>query len=70
MPNLNAVKEEKFDCFACNYSKAVKRPSKKPILDLPAVLESLKGNTFKIKPMPYNKRLIRLAIINRKLRYK
>ncbi len=70
MPNLNAVKEEDFVCLIYNRSKAVRRLNLRAFPNPLKILDTLKGNTFKIKPRPYNKRPIKLFIINRKLRFK
>ncbi len=66
MPNLDVVKEEDFVCLAYNRSKAVRRPNLKALLDLLKILDTLEKDIFKIKPRPYNKRPIRLFIIDRK----
>ena len=70
MPNLDVVKEEDFVCLAYDRSKAVKRSNLKALPDPLKILDTLEGDTFKIKPKPYNKRLIRLFIIDRKSRFK
>ncbi len=70
MPNLNAVKEEDFVCLAYNRSKAVRRPNLKALPNPLKILDTLERDTFKVKPRPYNKRPIKLFIINRKSRFK
>ena len=70
MPNLNAVKEEDFVYLTYNRSKAVKRPNLKAFLDPLRILDILEENIFKVKPRPYNKRPIRLFIIDCKSRFK
>ena len=70
MPNLNVVKEEDFVCLAYNQSKAVRKPNLKAFLDPLKILDTLKEDIFKVKPKFYNKRLVRLFIINRKSRFK
>ena len=66
MPNLNDVKEKDFVYLMYNWSKAVKKLILKVLLDLLKILDILKRNIFKIKSKPYNKRLIKLFIIDRK----
>ncbi len=56
--------------MACDRSKAVRRPNLKALPDPLKILDILEGDTFKIKPRPYNKRPIGLFIIDRKLRFK
>jgi len=70
MPNLDAVKEEDFVCLACDRSKAVKRLNLRALSNLLKILNTLEGDTFKVKPRPYNKRLVKLFIINRKSRFR
>ncbi len=66
MPNLNVIKEEDFICLAYNRNKAVRRPNLKVLLNPLKILNTLKENIFKVKPRLYNKRSIKLFIINRK----
>jgi len=70
MPNLDAVKEEDFIYLTYDRSKAVRKLNLKALPDPLKILNTLKENTFKIKPKPYNKRPIRLFIINRKSQFK
>jgi len=70
MSNLNAVKEEDFVCLAYNRNKAVRKSNLKVFLNLLKILDTLEGDTFKVKPRPYNKRPIGLFIIDRKSRFK
>ncbi len=70
MLNLDAVKEEDFVCLACDRSKAVRRPNLRVLPDPLKILDTLEGDTFKVKPRPYNKRPIRLFIIDRKSRFR
>jgi len=70
IPNLNVVKEENFVYLAYDRSKAVRRFNLRALLNLLKILNTLKKDTFKVKPKPYNKRPIRLFIINRKSRFK
>ncbi len=70
IPNLNVVKKEDLVYLAYDRNKAVKRPNLKVFPNLLKILNTLKEDIFKIKPKPYNKRPIRLFIINRKSRFK
>jgi hypothetical protein len=55
--------------LACDRAKAVHRLNHKPINNPEGILDSLKGDTFSIKPMPYNKCPIGLLIVDRKSRF-
>ncbi len=70
MSNLDAVKKKDFVYIAYDRSKAVRRPNLKVFLNLLKILDTLEGDTFKVKPRPYNKRPIGLFIIDRKSRFK
>ena len=70
MPNLNIVKEEDFVCLAYDRNKAVRRFNLRAFLNLLKILDTLEGDTFKVKPRLYNKRPVRLFIIDRKSRFK
>ena len=70
MPNLNGIKKEDFIYLAYNRSKAVKKPNLKALPNPLKILDTLKGDTFKVKPKPYNKRPIELFIIDRKSQFK
>ncbi len=70
MSNLDVVKEEDFVCLVYDRSKAVRRLNLRVLPDLLKILDTLEGDTFKIKPKPYNKRLIGLFIIDCKSRFK
>ncbi len=70
MPNLDIVKEEDFVYLAYNGSKTVKRLNLKTLPNPLKILDTLKKNTFKIKPKPYNKQPVGLFIINRKSQFK
>ncbi len=65
MPNLNAVKKEDFVCLAYDRNKVVRRSNLRALLDPLKILDTLKRDTFKVKPRSYNKRFIGLFIINR-----
>lgn len=70
IPNFDAIKESDFFCLACYRSKAVRRVSKKAIKDPPKALDLIEGDTFKISPIPYNKRPVGLLLIDRKTRFR
>ncbi len=70
MPNLDVVKEKDFVYLVCNRNKVVKKPNLKALLDLLKILDTLERDTFKIKLKPYNKRPIRLFIIDCKSQFK
>ncbi|KAK2069746.1 hypothetical protein P8C59_004300 [Phyllachora maydis] len=70
LPNFNKIKEADFHCSSYNRGKAVRRVSKALIPDLPRVLDSIEGNTVKIRPRPYNRNPIVLLLGNRKSRYR
>ncbi|KAK2066315.1 hypothetical protein P8C59_000144 [Phyllachora maydis] len=70
LPNFDKIKEADFHCFSCDRGKAVRRVSKALIPDLPRVLDSIEGDTVKIRPRPYNRNPIVLLLVNRKSRYR
>ncbi len=70
IPNLDAVKEKDFVCLACDRSKIVRRLNLKVLPDPLKILDTLKKNIFKVKPKPYNKRPVRLFIIDHKSQFK
>ncbi len=70
MPNLDTVKEKDLVYLAYNRNKAVRKPNLKALPNPLKILNTLKGDTFKVKPKPYNKRPIKLFIIDRKSRFK
>ena len=70
MLNLDVVKEEDLVCLACDRSKAVRRPNLRVLPDPLRILDTLKGDIFKVKPRPYNKRPIGLFIIDHKSQFK
>ncbi|KAK2068627.1 hypothetical protein P8C59_003259 [Phyllachora maydis] len=69
LPNFNKIKEADFHCSSYDRGKAVKRVSKALIPDLPRVLDSIEGNTIKIRPRPYNRNPIVLLLVDCKSRY-
>ncbi len=70
MPNLDVVKKEDFVCLTYNRSKTVRKFNLKAFLDPLKILDTLEGDTFKIKPKPYNKQPIKLFIIDRKSQFR
>jgi Reverse transcriptase (RNA-dependent DNA polymerase)/GAG-pre-integrase domain len=70
LPDFTAIKAPDFYCEACIRAKALRAPSKDPIPDPPRALDRLEGDTFKIKPMPYNRRPMCLLLVDRKTRYR
>ncbi|KAK2074402.1 hypothetical protein P8C59_008610 [Phyllachora maydis] len=70
LPNFNKIKEADFHCSSYNRGKAVRRVSKALIPDLPRVLDSIEGDTVKIRPRPYNRNPIVLLLVDRKSRYR
>ncbi|KAK2074019.1 hypothetical protein P8C59_008256 [Phyllachora maydis] len=66
LPNFDKIKEADFHCSSCDRGKAVRRVSKALIPDLPRVLDSIEGDTVKIRPRPYNRNPIVLLLVNRK----
>ncbi|KAK2069969.1 hypothetical protein P8C59_004508 [Phyllachora maydis] len=70
LPNFDKIKEADFHCSSCDRGKAVRRVSKALIPDLPRVLDSIEGDTVKIRPGPYNRNPIVLLLVDRKSRYR
>ncbi|KAK2067146.1 hypothetical protein P8C59_000905 [Phyllachora maydis] len=70
LPNFDKIKEADFHCSSYDRGKAVRRVSKALIPDLPRVLDSIEGDTVKIRPRPYNRNPIVLLLVNRKKRYR
>ncbi|KAK2070682.1 hypothetical protein P8C59_005159 [Phyllachora maydis] len=70
LPNFDKIKEADFHCSSYDRGKAVRRVSKALIPDPPRVLDSIEGNTVKIRPRPYNRNPIVLLLVNRKSRYR
>ncbi|KAK2069351.1 hypothetical protein P8C59_003937 [Phyllachora maydis] len=66
LPNFDKIKEADFHCSSYNRGKAVRRVSKALIPDPPRVLDSIEGDTVKIRPRPYNRNPIVLLLVNRK----
>ncbi|KAK2067979.1 hypothetical protein P8C59_001678 [Phyllachora maydis] len=70
LPNFDKIKEADFHCSSCDRGKAVRRVSKALIPNLPRVLDSIEGDTVKIRPRPYNRNPIVLLLVNCKSRYR
>ncbi|KAK2069812.1 hypothetical protein P8C59_004359 [Phyllachora maydis] len=70
LPNFDKIKEADFHCSSYDRGKAVRRVSKALIPDPPRVLDSIEGNTVKIRPRPYNRNPIVLLLVDRKSRYR
>ncbi|KAK2072171.1 hypothetical protein P8C59_006542 [Phyllachora maydis] len=70
LPNFDKIKEADFHSSSCDRGKAVRRVSKALIPNLPRVLDSIEGDTVKIRPRPYNRNPIVLLLVNRKSRYR
>ncbi|KAK2068009.1 hypothetical protein P8C59_002683 [Phyllachora maydis] len=67
LPNFDKIKEADFHCSSYDRGKAVRRVSKALIPDPPRVLDSIEGDTVKIRPRPYNRNPIVLLLVNRKI---
>ncbi|KAK2074642.1 hypothetical protein P8C59_008836 [Phyllachora maydis] len=70
LPNFDKIKEADFHCSSYDRGKAVRRVSKALIPDPPRVLDSIEGDTVKIRPRPYNRNPIVLLLVDRKSRYR
>ncbi|KAK2066407.1 hypothetical protein P8C59_000231 [Phyllachora maydis] len=70
LPNFDKIKEADFHCSSCDRGKAVRRVSKALIPDPPRVLDSIEGDTVKIRPRPYNRNPIVLLLVDRKSKYR
>ncbi|KAK2066313.1 hypothetical protein P8C59_000142 [Phyllachora maydis] len=70
LPNFDKIKEADFHGSSCDRGKAVRRVSKALIPDPPGVLDSIEGDTVKIRPRPYNRNPIVLLLVDRKSRYR
>ncbi|KAK2068462.1 hypothetical protein P8C59_003098 [Phyllachora maydis] len=66
LPNFDKIKEADFHYSSYDQGKAVRRVSKALIPNLPRVLDSIEGNTVKIRPRPYNRNPIVLLLVDRK----
>ncbi|KAK2075430.1 hypothetical protein P8C59_009559 [Phyllachora maydis] len=70
LSHFDQIKEADFHCSSYDRGKAVRRVSKALIPDLPRVLDSIVGDTVKIRPRPYNRNPIVLLLVDRKKRYR
>ncbi|KAK2072765.1 hypothetical protein P8C59_007100 [Phyllachora maydis] len=70
LPNFDKIKEADFHCSSYDRGKAVRRVSKALIPDPPRVLDSIEGDTVKIRPRPYNRNPIVLLLVDRRSRYR
>ncbi|KAK2072160.1 hypothetical protein P8C59_006532 [Phyllachora maydis] len=70
LPNFDKIKEADFHCSSCDRGKAVRRVSKALIPDPPRVLDSIEGDTVRIRPRPYNRNPIVLLLVDCKSRYR
>ncbi|KAK2070679.1 hypothetical protein P8C59_005156 [Phyllachora maydis] len=70
LPNFDKIKEADSHCSSYNRGKAVRRVSKALIPNPPRVLDSIEGDTVKIRPRPYNRNPIVLLLVNHKSRYR
>ena len=70
MPNLEGLKEADIDCQICTQAKMVRHPSKGPLADPPAALDSIEGDIFEISPQGHNKSSAVLFLVDRKTRYR
>ncbi len=68
--NLDVIKEEDFVYLTYDRSKVIRRLNLRVFLDLLKILNTLKRDIFKIKPRLYNKRPVKLFIIDCKSRFK
>ena len=70
MPNLQRLKKADINCNAYTRSKMIRRPAKGPLTDPLQYLDSIEGNTFKLKPKAHNKSSIILLLIDQKIYYR
>ncbi|KAK2071000.1 hypothetical protein P8C59_005457 [Phyllachora maydis] len=70
LPNFDKIKEADFHCSSYDRGKVVRRVSKALIPNPPRVLDSIEGDTVKIRPRPYNRNPTVLLLVNRKSRYR
>ncbi|KAK2068522.1 hypothetical protein P8C59_003156 [Phyllachora maydis] len=66
LPDFDKIKEADFHYSSYDRGKAVRRVSKALIPNPPRVLDSIEGDTVKIRPRPYNRNPIVLLLVNRK----
>ena len=70
MPNLQGLKEVNINYNACIKLKIIRRPIKGPLTDPLQSLNSIKGNTFELKPKTHNKSSVILLLIDKKTHYR
>ena len=70
MLNLQGLKEADIDCNTCTKSKIMRRPTKGPLTNPLQCLDSIKGNTFKLKPKAHDKSSVILLLIDKKTHYR
>jgi hypothetical protein len=70
VPNFDSISKGDFLYLAYDRAKVVCRLNHRPIDNPEGILDSLEGDTFSIKPMPYNKCPIGLLIVDRKSRFR
>ncbi|KAK2073398.1 hypothetical protein P8C59_007686 [Phyllachora maydis] len=70
LPHFDKIKEADFHYSSYDRGKAVRRVSKALIPNLSRVLDSIEGDTVKIRPRPYNRNPIVLLLVDRKSRYR
>ena len=70
MLNLQGLKKADINYNACTKSKIMRRPTKGPLADPLQCLDSIKGDTFELKPKAHNKSFIMLLLIDQKTRYR
>ena len=69
MPNLQGLKKVNINYNAYIKSKMIRRPTKGPLADPLQYLDSIKGNTFELKPKAHDRSSIVLLLIDKKTRY-
>ena len=69
MPNLQGLKEADINCNACTKLKIMRRPTKGPLADPFQSLDSIEGDTFKLKPKAHDRSSVVLLLIDKKTRY-
>ena len=70
MPNLQGLKEVDINCNACTKSKMMRRLAKGLLADPIQSLDSIKGDTFELKPRAHDKLSVVLLLIDRKTHYR
>ncbi|KAK2073393.1 hypothetical protein P8C59_007681 [Phyllachora maydis] len=70
LPHFDKIKEADFHYSSYDRGKAGRRVSKALIPNLSRVLDSIEGDTVKIRPRPYNRNPMVLLLVDRKSRYR